>query len=432
VVDTLRPDRLEWYGAERQTAPSLRPLVEGGALFERAYASQPETTPSIATLLTGLDPAHHGVQHLYTVLHGRNETLAERLAARDYATGAFVSSFVMVRNFSGLDQGFQVYDDFVQEREKYRTNFERRAGQTLPIAARWIVAQGDRPFFCFIHLIDPHGPYDPPPPFDARFRSAEAVEVPGRIPGYQQIPGVTDFNRYVDLYDGEIAYFDHNLRAFLAQLQANGVLDRALVVFTADHGESFGEHGLHFEHGFNSFDENARVPLIVKPPRSAGLPAGVRIGGAVGTARLLATALDLAGFEVPAGLDGASLRDRISGRETAAAAPPAYVQSRRTQPTWARVAGDRKVVFMARRPAQAFDLSADPSERSPIEPGADELAALTAWRDAAKSFRLAFEPRANPMALGMRRRFIDARPKPGDATVLSEEDRERLRSLGYL
>lgn len=440
VVDTLRPDRMEWYGAERQTAPSLRPLVEQGALFERAYASQPETTPSIASMLTGLQPARHGVQHLYVILHPDNRTAAEILAEKGYKTGAFVSSFVMVKNFSGFDQGFEVYDDFVQEREKYRSNFERRAGQTLPLAARWIAEQGEAPFFCFIHLIDPHGPYDPPKPFDQRFRSAESIEVTGRIAGYQQIPGVNDLNRYRDLYDGEIAYFDHNLQAFFNQLSASGVLDRALVVFTADHGESFGEHGkLFFEHGFNTFDENAHVPLIIKPPAAArggpDLRRNVRIPGAVTATSLLATTLDLAGFDPPEGLDGVSLRAWIAGSPDRAAAPPVVVQSRRQVPAWARIAGERKVMYTGGRVKawESFDLATDRGERAPLDPTAEERSALNEWMRATRTLRLTFEPRPNPMGLHLRRKFIQGRPQPDQATPpLSDEDRERLRSLGYL
>src|SRR4029079_7725818 len=117
---------------------ALRPLIENGVLFENVYTPQPETTPAIASMFTGLSPVHHGVNTLYTLLHDQNTTVAERFSKAGYDTAAFVSSFVMIRRFSNLGQGFRVYDDYVTERELYRNNFERKASATLARVRPWV------------------------------------------------------------------------------------------------------------------------------------------------------------------------------------------------------------------------------------------------------------------------------------------------------
>src|SRR4029079_13615818 len=139
--------------------------------FENVYTPQPETTPAIASMFTGLYPVHHGVNQLYTPLHDQNTTVAERFSKDGYDTAAFVSSFVMIRRFSNLGQGFRVYDDYVTERELYRNNFERKATAALEGVRLWVEhrhRQDKKPFLLFVHLIDPHGPYAPPEPYAHR------------------------------------------------------------------------------------------------------------------------------------------------------------------------------------------------------------------------------------------------------------------------
>ena len=228
VVDTLRADHLDWYGYARPTSAGLERLRADGLLFEHAYTPHPETTPAIASLLTGLDPPRHGVRGLYQKLHGDNRSLAEVLADAGYETAAFVSSFVMIRDFCGLDQGFATYDDFVTERERNRDNFERRAAATLALARDFLDRRDPgRPLFLFLHLIDPHGPYDPPEPWSIRFRTVEEIPIRGTVPLYQRLPGVDRLGPYVDRYDGEIAYASRELGGFLDLLVVAGLYDRS-------------------------------------------------------------------------------------------------------------------------------------------------------------------------------------------------------------
>jgi arylsulfatase A-like enzyme len=441
VVDTLRADHLEWYGYPRATAPELRPLLEHGVTFDRAYTTQPETTPAISSMLTSLYPYRHGVEHLYYRLNDRNVRAAQLLRRAGYATAAFVSSFVMVRNFSNFGPGFDVYDDFVDEREKYRDNYERKAAKTLALAGAWIAGHRSAPFFCFIHLIDPHGPYTPPGEFANRFHSpAPAPIAAALIPDYQRMPGVTDSNRYRDLYDGEIAYASHEIGRFLDGLESGGVFAPSLIVFTADHGEEMGEHGHWFSHGDDLYEQNVHIPLIVKPP--AGVPAvrGSRVGQPVSVVDLLPTVLEAAGLPRPAYFQGRSLWPWIAGnggREGSGGSAGA-----------GGGAGDSRGVFFTRYgrvlhvgtvqagrktilkedTVEQYDLGADAAERLPLPPlrrDAFAVADLRAWRAAAEAWRRGFVVEVNPMDYALRNAFVRGRRDP-------DESVRRLRSLGYL
>lgn len=431
VVDTLRADHLEWYGYPRQTAPSLRPLVEGGTLFANAYTPQTQTTPAIASMFTGLYPARHGLQDLYVLLHGDNRTAAETFSAAGYDTAAFVSSFVMVREFSNLGQGFATYDDFVAERELYRNNYERKAQATVGLVRRWLQQRPTgRPFFLFVHLIDPHGPYAPPGRFADRFRSSTRVPVEGLIPPDQQVPGERDLNRYVDRYDGEIAYADDALASLFALLRERRLFDPAIVVFAADHGESMGEHGLYFTHGEDVFQPTLHVPLIVKAPASYG-PRGRRITAAVSLVDLLPTVLELAGQPVPAGLDGRSLAPFLRGAETSEHDVWASAGLPGARHYWALVAKGRKTVMWrepgGRESVRTFDLAGDPGERAGEPADPDMVARLRTQQQGWAAVHLPFTPVHNFLPLELRddfvRRHLDPRRRA---------DVERLRSLGYV
>lgn len=431
-MDTLRADHLEWYGYGRATSPGLRPLIDEGVLFENAFTPQPQTTPAISSMLTGLYPARHGVRALYFLLHGDNRTAAELFAQAGYETAGFVSSFVMIRNFSNLSQGFATYDDFVAERELYRENYERRAADTVAQARKWLLARkSGRPFFLFIHLIDPHGPYAPPGEFAHRFRSREAEEVEGSIPDYQQIPGVRDANRYRDLYDGEIAYADQELRGLLEVLRQRGLFDGALILFTADHGESMGERGRWFEHGGDVFQENVHVPLVIKPPRSFGARPR-RVASAVSHVDLLPTVLAVAGLAVPQALDGRDLTPLLRGEAQPSA--PVFMATGGQDPSiLAIVEGTRKTLFQRTAQGESletFDLATDPRERTPAAAAIEDQAAARRLRLQQARWlriRLPFAVKANPLEQALRGEFIRQR-----MDRQAREDTRRLRSLGYV
>jgi arylsulfatase A-like enzyme len=323
-----------------------------------------------------------------------------------------------------------VYDDFVTERERYRENYMRRAGETLALARAWIEKHRSGPFFCFIHLIDPHGPYTPPGAFATRFRSTVEDPVQGEIPLYQQIPGVRDRNRYRDLYDGAIAYASSELGHFFASLDAAGLWAPSLVVFNSDHGEEMGEHGFNFAHGCDLFEQNVHIPLIVKLPAGMAAPRGARTTAPVSVVDLLPTVLELLGEPRPAALQGRSLVPLLTGESPGDGAAPrsVFFELHEEHPLAGEVRGGRKTL-LAGGLLEQYDLAADPAERHPLPPAqldASAEQALREWQRASEAWPRFFQVEWNNMAYARRGAFVRGRSRAIDGDV------QRLRSLGYL
>ena len=223
----------------------------------------------------------------------------------------------MLARLSQLDQGFEVWDDFLPEREPGRVNHERPAGATGARALAWL-RDASAPFFLFIHFIDPHGPYRPPPGFRRRYLGGdEKVLSADDIPAFQRLPGARTLADYVGAYDGEIAYADASLATIVDQLRRRGLYDRALLIVTSDHGESFGEDGYYFRHGKTLEESSTRIPLIVKPPggRRSGVPSFSH--EPVSLIDIVPTVMDYVAGERAVGesaYDGMSLRPIIEGR----------------------------------------------------------------------------------------------------------------------
>jgi arylsulfatase A-like enzyme len=273
TFDTTRVDHTSPAGYGRDTTPTLAALAREGAWFELAYAPTATTGPSHATLFTGLSPLRHGVLENGAPLGASLETLAERLAAEGWRTGAFVSSFVVSRRFA-FDQGFAAFDDlFEQETSTYGEEsweghgiegaFDRRADATTERALRWLEANARAgPLFAWVHYFDPHAPYVPPASVAGRFEPAAGADA---------------LARDVSRYDEEIAFADAQLARLLHALERLGLASNTLVVVTADHGEGLLDHG-HMEHGVHVYEEQVRVPLVVRWP---GRIAPRRIEGPV-------------------------------------------------------------------------------------------------------------------------------------------------------
>ena len=284
-IDTLRADHLPLYGYARGSTPAIDALGREGIVFDAVYSHCPLTLPAHASMFTGLIPPHHGVHDNagFTLKPG-TRTLAARFRDSGRATGAAVSAFVL-RRATGIAQGFDRYDDEVVQDASLEDmgNQQRDGAAAVASLLGWIEAQGDRRFFAFLHLYEPHTPYTPPSPYRERFADRP--------------------------YDGEIAYADELVGRLLAPLRARGVLDHTVVVVTADHGEGLGEHGEQ-EHGFFLYRETVRVPLVVRLPGAAH--AGTRVSATAAQVDLPATLLDLAGVPA-AGMDGVSLQPRDRG-----------------------------------------------------------------------------------------------------------------------
>ncbi len=336
VIDTLRADHLPCYGYGYPTANEICRLAEEGVVFERAFSPKTETSPSIASMLTGLEPHRHGVEDLYWLLPTHHQTLADQFSAAGYSTGAFTSSFVMVHSFSGFDQGFDVYDDALTREEPFRENFERGAEQTIDSALQWLEDKGPNTFL-FVHLIEPHGPYTPDASRARQFDRPDEGPVPekGGLPEYQRIPGLEYRSQYLGRYDGEIATVDQEVGRLLRGLRDRGLYESATIVITADHGESFGEEGRWMRHSDSVNDPESWIPMVVKfRSGTADSLRGHRSPVPVALVDIYTTLLGEAGLEndVPH-TSSRNLRSVASGLQIDEA-PPITSHKSRENSTW--------------------------------------------------------------------------------------------------
>ena len=271
TIDTVRADHVGCYGATEVQTPTLDALARDGIVFERAISQVPLTWPSHAAILTGTYPFQNGVQDFTgQPLDPKFRTIAEAFKRSGYATGAVVSAFVLDRGW-GLARGFDFYDDaFSAEtfQQKDIGLVDRKAGESVTHALDWL-KKTRRPFFFWLHLYDPHSPYDPPEPYRTQYRSHP--------------------------YDGEIAYADHELGRLISWLKRSQLYDRSLIVLLSDHGESLGDHG-EKEHGFFVYNATVHVPLIVKLPAASGFRPS-RIPRPVETIDVAPTLLQSAGIK---------------------------------------------------------------------------------------------------------------------------------------
>lgn len=305
TIDTFRADHLGAYGRPSACTPHLDRLAREGSQFGAMYASVPLTLPSHTTILTGEYPARHGVHDNGAYRLGdERTTLAEYLSGAGYHTAAFVSSFQLDRKY-GLAQGFDEYDDRMPkeftiydpriasgpkaENIRYQSG-QRRAGQITDLVRGWLGAERKGPFFLWLHYFDPHETYDPPPPYD---RMNPGIPFPD------------------SLYDGEIAYLDHEVGEFVRALREKGLYDRCLIVVAGDHGEGLGEHGERYHDTF-LYDSTLRIPCFIGG--GAADPAWPKVVSApVRSVDILPTLLDAAGLKPSVEVQGESLLPLLGG-----------------------------------------------------------------------------------------------------------------------
>lgn len=369
-LDTLRADHLPTYGYPRDTAPKLDQLAQTGVVFERAFAQETNTTPSHASLFSGLYPHVHGSTRNGVPIGPGVVTLAEILAGAGFATGAVVAATPLKAEASGLDRGFQRFDDAFPKR--------RRGGrEVVARAIDWLRAHPRERFFLFVHFYDAHGAYRPPATYADLFESEARPGRIARIPRYQQLEptaGAVDLAPFIDRYDDMIRFVDDRLDELLAEVD----LDHTVVVVLADHGESLDERFHALDHGGQLFDEQIHIPLVVHAP---GIDP-TRVTEVARTIDLLPTLLTLLDVPPPAGLelDGRDLVPAMRGEQGAPAEPvfaTARAVSRRhadrgydLDPTRrieaVRHDGWKLIRYPGRLgdPIELYDLEADPGERA--------------------------------------------------------------------
>jgi arylsulfatase A-like enzyme/Flp pilus assembly protein TadD len=404
TIDTLRADHVGCYGAQVVKTPTLDALAHDGVVFERAISQVPLTWPSHAVILTGTYPFQNGVQDFTgQPLAEQFRTVAQAFQKAGYTTGAVVSAFVLDRSW-GLARGFDFYDDAFSAKtfeQKDVSLVNRGAGESVAHAIAWLKKTPRRPFFLWLHLYDPHSPYDSPEPYRSEYRNHP--------------------------YDGAIAYADHELGNLIAWLKQNHLYDSSLIVALSDHGESLGEHG-EDEHGFFVYNATVHVPLIVKPP--VKLPAGSAIATdrrsePVETTAVAPTLLQLAGLKDSADPIHAQFQSQpllgtnVDKNQAAnqAANDPAYSETFYPFSSfgWSPLHAleTERFHFIEAPKAELYDLENDPGETRSI--AAEQPATVAVLREKLQAL-LAHNP--------------FTRQKAG-AGNLSPDAQEKLRALGY-
>ena len=384
TVDTLRADRLEAYGYPGTPNPAVNALAEDGVLFEQVIAQSPLTLPSHCSMLTGSFPYHTGVRDQAGFsLKPEHLTLAERLRTEGYRTAGFIGSSVLNAG-TGLDQGFDLYWDLPEQGPP-----ERRGGEVMSRALKWLSSRADGKFFAWVHLFDPHSPYDAPEPFGDRFRARP--------------------------YDGEVAYVDSLVGDLVRHLKRLQLYDRTLLVFTSDHGESLGEHG-ESSHGMFLYDATVRIPLIIKAAGSAW--KGKAIREQVRGVDIVPTILQLAGLRVDDRIQGRGLLSLIRGRwnqpELAAYSETYYPYYHfQWSPLFSMRARGFKYID-APQP-ELYDLASDAGERRNIIGERPSMAAYL-----------------QETLEGEYQKFSAGRDEPPEPEQMDRATIERLKSLGYL
>jgi arylsulfatase A-like enzyme/Flp pilus assembly protein TadD len=331
TVDTLRADHLPAYGYRQVETPNIDGLRRDSVLFERVYSHCPMTLPSHVSMFTGALPPENGVRNNigYRFEGARFRTLAEELHERGYATGAAVSSYVL-RSDTGIDDGFEYYEDSIAVATAgAMSEHQRSGGETLKHALPWILGHREQPFFFFLHLYEPHAPYEPPEPFKSRYPSA---------------------------YDGEIAAADAIVGELVRSLKASGLYDRAIIIFTSDHGEGLWDHG-EDQHGILLYREALWVPLLVKLPGSHQADS---ISRPTPLSHLFGTVLRLVGVDLPS--HPASWFDVGGGGE----ARPIYSETLypRIHLGWSELRSliDGRYHYIEAPRPELYDLERDPGE----------------------------------------------------------------------
>jgi choline-sulfatase len=413
LIDTLRADHLGCYGYGKPVSPRIDAFAREATLFRRAVAQSSWTRPAVATVLTGLLPRTHGVHRRRHALAPQAVTLAEMLLDHGWRTVGFVTNGNVARSF-GFAQGF----------ETYRLLPRKRSAATDVNAAvtEWLDGwDGKVPFFLYLHTVEPHAPYAPPPLFRQRFAAGVRDEGLTRMRVLKRLHEGTlqptpELRRdLLALYDAEVAAGDAAFGELVDLLRRRGLWEETIIVLLSDHGEEFLEHG-GWEHGRTLHAEMLDVPLIVRVP---GVGNGAAVERQAQHADVVPTVVDALGLPIPAAVEGHSLLDWMHGRR---AAREEGVEEEAfswldeysvraaavTTPAWRLIATQAPISENA-----LYDRRADPAEQRDVAP---ERPVRTGYLGS----RLRDAERPRPGAL-----------RPGQG-AMDAELRQRLQALGYV
>lgn len=411
-IDTLRVNNLGCYGYKRKTSPNIDAFAAENMIFKNCFSQAPVTGPSCASFITGFLPHEVKMTENTTKLPPEAPTITEALNDDGYKTYGVVSN-VFLKNH-GFQQGFDIFDDTMQERESVRNIPERIAENTTRDAIDILKQHTNGSFFMWIHYQDPHGPYTPPKPYKTLFANHGQKPVHLRfnetnsglngIPYYQRLGKNTDYHYYVSQYDGEIRYLDEHFGRLIGYLKASGSYDDSVIILTADHGEALGEYNHFFAHGQDLSNALLHVPFIIKDSASSK-----------GIHNEYIQLLDLA----PTILNTAGIKSNLPyrGRDVLTAPATNVAIYSELNVTAASLITDGLKLILYGNFKLLFDLTKDPTEKSNL------------------SKNPAYKERVNKM-LGQllqtcrREDLLNLKEqKPAD---LTEKQIENLRSLGYV
>jgi arylsulfatase A-like enzyme/predicted Zn-dependent protease len=390
TVDTLRADRIGCYGFQWIDTPFIDLFASQGIKFTRCISQTPLTLPSHTSLLTGALPLFHGVRdNGGFIVPPEIKTMAEVFKENGYETAAFVGAYVLDSKW-GLNQGFDYYfDQFDLSRfEKISLGTVQRPGnEVMDEALAWLEKKKQKKFFAWIHLYDPHTPYEPPPPFDKKYRHP---------------------------YLGEIAFTDSQLGRLWEFLKTNDLIHNSFLIFASDHGESLGQHR-ESTHGFFVYQEAVHVPLIFVTPFEN--LQGISSSQVVSLVDVMPTVLEMAGFSIPAQVQGASLlplffepgkkRHRFAYSETF------YPRFHYGWSELQTLQNDRYKLIIAPE-LELYDLTQDPNEQRNL--ASSEKKILAELHAEASKYIKKFSQDAYEL----------------NYKKIDEETRQRLAALGYI
>jgi choline-sulfatase len=356
MIDTLRADHTAPYAQTRVKSPAFNKLAEEAALFERFSAVEDWTKPSCATILTGLYPMTHQTESDAGKLPSAIRMVSEELHGKGVTTGAFIANGYVSDKF-GFKKGWDKYTNYIRENKK------ADAEHVLAEAIAWIKEVKEKPFFAYVHTIDPHVPYSPPEEFYKMYDSEEytgkvvpikTAELLEDIKTGKFTPTQRDKVRIEALYDGEISFHDKWFDVFLQQLEEQKLLEDTLLIVVSDHGEEFWDHGS-VGHGHQIHQELVHVPFMV---RWKGIvPEKNRIADNHDHTVIVPTIFDAMKFDPPSYLEGASVLARASGCQEKGPFAGFSTHQGEREGAWS---GNWKLIMKGPTKAFLFDLDEDP------------------------------------------------------------------------
>lgn len=448
-LDTLRTDHLDLYGYERSTAPTLTRLAQEGAHFRNAITQTSWTKAETPSIMTSLYPSTHGVFQIPDRLPASATTIAEIYRQAGYATASF-SSTAFTGKLTNLHQGFEELHESESTVGKAGPKGSKTSREFVDRLLEWIGAHRDVPFFVYLHVFDPHAPYEPNRPYDTLWadpkgreeyaRQQEAIKKTAKdafmgqrgmaTPEELVAAGVDPaaFIRYSkDWYDGSIRGMDTEIARLIEGLKEQGLADRSLVALYADHGEEFHDHGRMW-HGQSVYGEMVRVPLVFWAP--GRVPKGLKIEEPVELIDILPTLATMSGLPVPEGAQGQNMGPLLGAPGPAWKRRPPISEKQSlggedfpsAAESYAIMDGDWKLIHNVARPPEKpefelFDFYKDPLDQKNVAAEHPDVVerlgkTLDAWHQMAKAARL----------------------KPDSETTkgMSKEQLDQLRTLGYV